>query len=383
MVASFETIVGAANLDRSLEQTLDGIPVRLGVRPGTAEEVAACLAAARDSGAALVPTGGGSKLTQANVTRARSLVRLELSRLVEPLDVQLDEGIVTVGAGVRVEDLERAARGAGAQTRLTSLHPEATVGGTIAADPPDPECGLDRRLRSDLLGLTVALTNGELTRSGGKVVKNVTGLDLVRLYCGSCGTLGVITEATLRVWPLPEERVVLTRTVATLDTAIETARALEARRVDAVGLAILPDSARAQLVWTVEGSRLDVQERLGRIDGEQVGEEVWQQVRAEMASREGEAGRARVRVSARPSDTQELVRAHEAWSGTGPRGLVGPRGASAGPPGPGHRDRGARRGSTRALHRALWAGGMGGLRGARLPRDPSERGRLRPDAGLD
>ena len=216
MADPFERVVGAEYASRPDGETLDGVPVVAVLRPADAGQVAACLADARAHGVAVVAGGGGSKLALGNRSRADELVRLDLGRLGEPAEVQADEGIASFGAGVSVARAERMAGERGMRTTLETGFAGATVGGTIAADPVGVESSLDQRLRHDLLGLEVALPNGTVSWCGGRVVKNVTGFDLVRLYCGSFGTLGVVTRATLRVYPLPESRLVFARECASV-----------------------------------------------------------------------------------------------------------------------------------------------------------------------
>ncbi len=297
-------------------ESLDGVPFTRTLRPADASEVAALLSDARERGAALVPSGGASKLHWGNRSDAEKLERLDLSGLDGPIEVDADNGIATVAAGVPVAELERAVREVGKSTRLPGLYAAATVGGTIAADPVGPDTLPDHRLRNELLGLEVALTNGELTRSGGRVVKNVTGFDLVRMYCGSLGTLGVITLATLRLWPLPESRTVRMRELGSVDAAIEAAHAILTRGVQPAGLAVLPDDVGAKLVWCIEGARVDVEERAMRVEGERVDESQWSEAARSIVGAELPAsGTCAVRLAGRPSDAAPIARSLEGAGG--------------------------------------------------------------------
>ena len=287
--------------------SLDGVRVAATHFPADPVEVAAMLVDAREREAALVPSGGASKLHWGNRSDGDPLERMDLGGLAELLDVDADEGIATVGAGVPLAELERVANECGKRTRLPGLFEGATVGGTIAADPISAETRPDTRLRNELLGLEVALPNGEVTRSGGSVVKNVTGFDLVRMYCGSLGTLGVITRATLRLWPLPELRCVRVLALGSVDVALESAQALFARGVEPTGVAVMPDEAGARLLWVVEGARVDAEERASRVGSEPADEACWAEIsRAVAGAPNGGLG---VRLSARPSDTLPICRA--------------------------------------------------------------------------
>ncbi len=318
MADPFEGIVGAGQVRPADGETLDGVPLSAVVCPGTPEEVAACLAEARAHGVSVLPSGAGTKLAWGNRTRAETLVRLDLRRLTEPVAVQPDEGIATFGAGVPVALAEDRARAGGMRTTLDGAREGATVGGTIASDPVRAESTHQRGLRNDVLGLEVALANGTLTWSGGRVVKNVTGFDLVRLYCGSFGTLGVITRAILRVHPLPETRRVLSREYPALGDAVTGAAELVSERVEASGTAVVPDGAGARLLWLLEGGEAEVAELAQRVSGTECGEATWDEVRAAAAGAAGDPGAAvRVRLCARPSDSLELVQALVALVGAG------------------------------------------------------------------
>lgn len=296
---------------------LDGVPFSNTLLPQSAAQVAEALASVRADGLAVVATGGATKLGWGNVARAKSLVRLDLTQLSSVLEIDADEGIATVSAGVRVADLERAAREAGKCTRLPALHGGATVGGTIASDALAPEQSQARRLRDDLLGMQVALPNGEVTKSGGRVMKNVTGFDLVRLYCGSFGTLGIVTETTLRLWPLPEARRVYQRSSARMADALELAASLAEQRVDPLGVAILPEPEGVRLVWAVEGSQVDAELRGSRVAADRAGEVSWSEVQRAVAGAESDsADQLRVRVSGRSTDVRAILAEIEAVGGS-------------------------------------------------------------------
>jgi len=311
MGSPFESIVGAKHVGAPERPELDGVPIAEIVRPGSPAEVAACLALAASSGIALVARGGGSKRGFGNRSRADSLVELELGRLSGAPHVDGAEGVATVPAGLRVDALEALARVVGKTTWLPAVYPGATVGGSVAADPLAPEFSLDRRLRNDLLGLEVALPNGALTRCGGKVVKNVTGFDLVRLYCGSLGTLGVITEVTLRLRPVPVRTHVLARAFPSLETALPLAVEV-AREGGAVGAGLVASGSELRLLWRLEGSEAELGEWERRVPGTPVDEAEWTALGALLA--EGAQpwrapGPARLRVAGRPSDTLRIWRA--------------------------------------------------------------------------
>jgi len=313
----FEAIVGAAHVARPEAQSLCGARVEAVVRPGSAQEVAACLRAATESKLAIVPVGGGSKLGFGNPLDTSVCIRLELARLGEHAELDPDEGIAELDAGVPLAEVARRAAAVGKTTTLDPLHDGATVGGAIAVDPVSPEASLDARLRGDLLGLEVALANGELTRAGGRVVKNVTGFDLVRLYCGSFGTLGVITRAIVRLRAAPERIAVTRARFASLEAALE-AFAVAPPAGAGASAAVRPTDAGAELLTRFAASAAEVEAQLARAAGEPAEVEVWSSLRAELA-RPPAAGTARVRLGARPSDVAILC--HGLGAAAGPAAL--------------------------------------------------------------
>src|SRR5215813_6805690 len=128
-----------------------------------------------------------------------------LSRLGRLLDHEPGDLTATVEAGITVEAFQTTL---GSRGQWLSLDPpdagRATVGGVLATNASGPRRHLYGTARDLLIGLTVVTAEGAVVRGGGKVVKNVAGYDLPKLFVGSCGTLGVIVEVTLRLRPLPD-----------------------------------------------------------------------------------------------------------------------------------------------------------------------------------
>ena len=308
MADPFEAIVGPQHVAHPDGALLDGVPVDAVVRPRDAQELAACLGRAKEHGLAVVACGGGTKLARANPCTADRVVRLELGRLDNPIEVQPDEGIATLAAGASIAAVARAARDAGMWTRLDDGPGAATVGGSIAVDPLTLDASLDRRLRNDLLGLEVACADGTLTHCGGRVVKNVTGFDLVRLYCGSFGTLGVMTRAIVRVHPRPEARRVSGRECASLEDACAQARALADQRADPAGVVVVPGEHGVRALWVLQGRVEEVTVRAVRAGGDAASESDWDEARALLAG-EPRPGLVGLRLGARASDTLALCAA--------------------------------------------------------------------------
>ena len=293
---------------------IDGVPVEAVVSPASADEVAACLKVGAEARVALVARGGGSKLHWGNPLDARSALVLDTTRLAEPFELQSDEGVATLGAGVRLDALAASAAAAGKSCRLAPLHPGATLGGAIAADPIGAEYSLDTRAREDLLGIEVVLADGQIARAGGRVVKNVTGFDLVRLYCGSLGTLGVITRASVRLRALPERVTVRARSYTDVESALAGAGALRVAGVEPAGAVLRPATRGIELLWRLAGSEVAVARAAARFAGDEAPPTEWEAVRrAVIGPDAGE--RAQLRLAARPTDSAALCEALAAHGG--------------------------------------------------------------------
>ncbi|GAA1511901.1 FAD-binding oxidoreductase [Sphaerisporangium rubeum] len=213
---------GVAVRDAGPGDTVAGAEPRWVASPASTEEVAVVLRAAARRGLAVVPAGGRTKIGWGGPPERCDLL-LDTRRLDQVLEHEAGDLVVRVQAGLPVRDLGEALAASGQELALDVPPGPATVGGVLATGAAGP-----RRLRYGtgrdlLIGITVVLADGTVARAGGRVVKNVAGYDLGKLFTGSLGTLGVITEATFRLRPLPSSR------------AYVTATAPEAGRLDAVG----------------------------------------------------------------------------------------------------------------------------------------------------
>jgi glycolate oxidase FAD binding subunit len=182
------------------------------VLPGSVEEVAAVVAQAAEAGVPVVPWGGGSAIG-VGVPPARAGLVLVLTRLAALVEHEPGDLTATAQAGIPFAALQAALRARG---QWLSLDPpdaaRATLGGVLAANASGPRRHLYGTARDLLIGVTVVTADGTVVRGGGKVVKNVAGYDLPKLFIGSFGTLGVIVEATVKLRPLPDdERLVAVR----------------------------------------------------------------------------------------------------------------------------------------------------------------------------
>ncbi|MGA5758280.1 FAD-binding oxidoreductase [Nonomuraea bangladeshensis] len=181
-----------------------GVLPRWVALPESVDEVAAVLRACAERDLAVVPAGGGTKLHW-GAPPERCDVRLGLSRLDKILEHAAGDLVVRAQAGVTMGALAAALADEGQELAVDAPE-DATVGGTLATGAAGPRAFRYGTPRDLLIGVTVVLADGTVARSGGKVVKNVAGYDLGKLFTGSYGTLGVIAEATFRLHPLPAAR---------------------------------------------------------------------------------------------------------------------------------------------------------------------------------
>ncbi len=201
LAAACKDVVAAGDAD-------DVAGVRAGyvAAPASTAEAAALLAAAARLGLAVVARGSGSRLHWGNPPARCDLV-VDTRRLDRVLEHAAGDLVVQVQAGVALDDLAAVLATAGQRLALDppagAANGAGTVGGVIATNSAGPlrfRFGAPRDL---LIGITVVRPDGVVARSGGKVVKNVAGYDLGKLFAGSYGTLGLITEAIFRLHPRP------------------------------------------------------------------------------------------------------------------------------------------------------------------------------------
>ncbi len=199
-------IVGAEHARAATAtDTVDGVTPQSVVEPGNAEEVARILRFASAVKLHVIPRGAGTKMNWGNPP-SRADVILSTTRLGKILEHAWADMTATVQAGCIVADFQKTLAEHGQRLALDPLWPgRATIGGILAANDSGTLRVRFGTLRDLIIGVTLALPNGTLASSGGKVVKNVAGYDLPKLATGSLGTLGVITEAVFRLHPLPKQ----------------------------------------------------------------------------------------------------------------------------------------------------------------------------------
>lgn len=241
---ALRAVLGDASVREHAPFEIEGVAPEASIEPPDGGALAAALQVMSERGLAVLVRGGGSRLGLGNPLRRADAI-LSTRRLsgIELLDA--DEGVVRVLAGTPLATLRDAVREAGWELPLDPPGASTTVGGAIASGALGPRALGFGLVRDVVLGLQVVLGSGERTRCGGRVVKNVTGYDLQKLYVGSFGTLGVIESAWIRLRPRPERVLLLT--------------ALLPREQLATALARARQPATRAAVWLEESlaSRLD------------------------------------------------------------------------------------------------------------------------------
>ena len=226
---------------------VDGVVPQAVVQPADRESIARLLRWAAHRQVSVFPRGGGVLNALGNVP-ARVDVVMDLSRYNRVLDYQPADLTATVEPGVTLQTLRRElAQGDKFVPLEAPLAERATIGGILAANVSGPlrySYGLPRDW---LIGISVVGADGVESKAGGKVVKNVTGYDLNKLYTGSLGTLGVIVEATFKLAPRPDAGAALVASFPSVESGIDAGRSLIAQVYAPQGLQVVNRSAARQL----------------------------------------------------------------------------------------------------------------------------------------
>ncbi len=199
-----QNIVGAENVrEATADDAIEGVEPSLVVEPGTIEETSEVMKLASREGLAVSPRGGGTKMGLGNPPRQVDLI-LSTSRMDGIIEHVPGDQIVRTQAGLKLEDLQESLAGSDQLLGIDPPEEGATVGGVVAANASGPRRLRYGTLRDLIIGIKVVLADGTVAKAGGKVVKNVAGYDLSKLFTGSLGTLGVIAEANFRLHPIRE-----------------------------------------------------------------------------------------------------------------------------------------------------------------------------------
>jgi glycolate oxidase FAD binding subunit len=246
-----EVLTGASDLSAF---ALDGSQPQAVVLPGTVEDVAAIVKFAAEQRLAALPCGGGTELGLGQQPERYDLALCTL-RLNALLEHEAADLTCSVQAGMTLSDLEQRVGAKGQFLALDPPNPQrATIGGILAANSSGPARLRYGAARDLVIGLKVVLGDGTIARSGGRVVKNVAGYDLNKLYIGSLGTLRVIVEANFKLLPLPEHQETLLIAYDSAEAAMQTVMALLSAVVTPTALDLLDHATLQQLPAPLQSS---------------------------------------------------------------------------------------------------------------------------------
>lgn len=229
ILQTLETLIGASrvvpweavnsSLQTQIGQAIAQSTPDCVVYPSTVEEFAAVVACAKQNHWRLLPCGQGTKLHWGGLAQNIQIV-VSTARLNQLIEHASGDLTVTAEAGLSLATLQHTLATAGQFLPVDPAYPDqATLGGIVAT----ADTGALRQryggIRDLLIGLSLVRSDGQIARAGGRVVKNVAGYDLMKLMTGSYGTLGILTQLTFRIYPLPATAatVVLTGDAVTLE----------------------------------------------------------------------------------------------------------------------------------------------------------------------
>jgi glycolate oxidase FAD binding subunit len=240
--------------------------------PASTAEASELFKAATADGLTVAIRGGGTKQDWGGKLEQPDIV-VDTRRLTGIVEHAAGDLIVVVRAGTPMAELQERLASKGQQLALDEPFAGATVGGTVAVSTSGPRRMLYGTARDLVIGMTIVRADGTVAHSGGKVVKNVAGYDLGKLFTGSYGTLGLITRCAFRLHPLPEASAFVTARVRNVADALAAVRGTQV-----VPSAVEIDSASGQVAVLVEGTSAGVSARaatLAKILGEDGGRPDW------------------------------------------------------------------------------------------------------------
>jgi glycolate oxidase FAD binding subunit len=221
---------------------VSGLQPKFVAQPANEQQLATLLSCANEAGIAVIPRGGGTKLGWGNPPSRADMV-VSTARLKRVLEHAWADLTVSVEAGCTFETLQEKLAEHGQRLAFDGLWPQrATVGGILSTNDSGALRLRFGALRDLIIGVTLALPDGTLASSGGKVVKNVAGYDLPKLATGAFGTLGIITRAIFRLHPLPHLTRTLSFSVANTSDAERHILAIQDSKLAHTGLQVRGDS---------------------------------------------------------------------------------------------------------------------------------------------
>ena len=255
--AAFAKACGAESVREATEDdAVGGVVPACVVAARDTGSIAEAMTATAEHGLSVVARGSGTKLDWGNPP-SKLDVLFDMTPMNSVVEHAAGDLIVRVQPGVRLAALQQVLAASNQRLSVDEMVPGSTIGGIVATGLSGPSRLLYGAVRDLLIGITVVRADGVVARSGGKVVKNVAGYDLGKLYTGSYGTLGIITEATFRLHPVPEAAVYVTKVFADEGAAATCIAAVLGSQLAPSAIEIeRPDAGAALTVGVlVEGSK--------------------------------------------------------------------------------------------------------------------------------
>lgn len=196
--------------------TVPAVAPSVVVRPETTAEVADVLRYADSEGIPVTARGSGTGLSGA-ATPGDTSILVSFERMNKVLEIDTDNHVAVVQPGVRLNELDELTRAQGLVYPVYPGEYSASLGGNIATNAGGMRAVKYGVTRHQVLGLELVLPGGEVMRTGGKIVKASTGYDLTQLVIGSEGTLALVTEATIKLYPRPEHQTTVLAPFTTLE----------------------------------------------------------------------------------------------------------------------------------------------------------------------
>ena len=213
---------GALPEAESASYAIDGCTPKVVVLPTSVQEIQDILQFAAKQDLSVIPAGAGTKLGIGNLPPKVDVV-LAMTRLNSVIEYEPADLTVTVEAGIRLADLQKELA---KHRQFLALNPpyaeRCTIGGIVATNTSGSFRLRHGTARNQVLGMRVVHANGTVVKSGGKVVKNVAGYDLNKLYIGAFGTLGIITEVALKLSPIPTRQAIVASEFQNIQNAVNT-----------------------------------------------------------------------------------------------------------------------------------------------------------------
>ncbi len=234
--AELQKLIDSSRLEDKETLTVDGVPLIAVASPSTIEELSQILHSLFENGLSVLVTGNGNRLHVGNPP-TRADLRLSTLDLKGILEFDQEDGVIEVLAGTPLPQVRNVVNSEGWELPLDPPGHAPTIGGSLASAAFGPRFGHPRDF---VLGLGMVMADGTQTKCGGRVIKNVTGYDLMKLYLGSYGSIGVIGSAWLRLLPYPESKKVLKLSFQKDDEGFK--NSLKASRYTSVRVACLTSS---------------------------------------------------------------------------------------------------------------------------------------------